>query len=343
MAGSEVEGGGTDTALGVEVALRSIMERLEALDLKIDRVDARTTTFEAGRESSPKMDVTPAEGTTGPPLTADLKARMTAVRERAAESKSRKEGDDSLSVPPGPSPRGPEGPRARGATSPMESTGWLPVMLPGTGAEWEMGDNPYKYPPLGLEFDRPQQFTLSGDEAYVRMMAGKGMAIRHEYRTLTPLCFYMHNQLMHMERLLAEVDVAEFERWHSHFRYLHETLLIAAFRQDFLTLVATEGISKPELVAHVKNAMDDVSVRPKTGAVRELVDDFRDRTTTASANRAASSWAARASSSGDGGSGSATYTGRGRGRGRGQIQGASAKWGAPNDSGKGVGAPRQQE
>ena len=167
------------------------------------------------------------------------------------------------------------------------------------------------------------------------MRARRG-GMQHELRLLTPLCFYMQNQLAHMERDLAaaESDV-EHERWSRHYQYLGELLVMAAFRQDFLTLTATEEKLKPELVMHMRTVMDGTSVRMKTASARDLVDDFLDRTHTASAQRAATS------SAGGGGSGNAA--GSGRGRGRGQNRGGAASGSAPGDRGKGDGGPRRHE
>ena len=160
-----------------------------------------------------------------------------------------------------------------------EPKGWLPVVLLGAGAEWETGENPYKYPPMGAEWARPQQFSLFGDEAFDAMRSMKnGRSYAFEYRLLAPLCFYMHTQLLQMERLLDGAEDDEFERWHPHYQYLHELLVMAALRHDFLSLVATEGSTHPELVAHVKGALGNVSVRMQictsTSKVQGLVDDF---------------------------------------------------------------------
>jgi hypothetical protein len=311
---------------------------MAALDLKLE---TRLAALEAGRAAPPTVAVAPEEGNTVPSPVETLKARMTAVLGRAADEKSRKEGDDSLVALPGPTPLA--GDKASTSMTPLkEPKGWLPVVLPGAGADWETGDNPYKYPPLGAEWARPQQFSLFGDEAFDAMRSMKnGRGYAFEYRLLAPLCFYMHNQLLHMERLLDGADDDEFERWHPHYQYLNEMLVMAALRHDFLNLVATEGGTQPELVAHVKGALDNVSVRMQTSQVQGLVADFLDCTKRASASRAANSWAARSSSSGSGGSGSSS--GFGRGRGRINSRGVTGAGGAHKDSGKGVGAPRQQE
>ncbi len=146
-----------------------------------------------------------------------------------------------------------------------------------------------------------------------------------------------------MERDLRAVESeSEFKRWSRQQKYLNELLVIAAFRQDFLTLTATEERVKTELVTHMRNVMDGTSVRMKTASARDLVDDFLDRTHSASAQRAATSWANHSSSSAGGG-GSGNSAGVGRGRGRGQNRGSPSAGSAPGDGGKGDGPPRRQE
>ena len=332
-------------------------ELVRALVAEMASMRARFEAIEGSKPGAVAPAALTAEATAGaggepvpasPTSHAAFMARATRAvnASRAAGVKSKVETDDTPAAPMAADSAAAPGGRgrtvARAESALLEPGGWLPVLLPGEGAGYEVGENPYFRPPPGVEFNRPQLYSLFGDEAYEAMRARRG-GMQHELRLLTPLCFYMQNQLAHMERDLAAAEFdAEHERWSRHYQYLGELLVMAAFRQDFLTLTATEEKLKPELVMHMRNVMDGTSVRMKTASARDLVDDFLDRTHTASAQRAATSWANRSSSSAGGGS-SGNTAGSGRGRGRGQYRGGATSGSAPGDSGKGDGAPRRLE
>ncbi len=65
-------------------------------------------------------------------------------------------------------------PVARASTTPaQEPTGWLPLQLPGEGVDGDLGENPYKRPPPGASYARPQLYHLYGDVDYDAMCREK--------------------------------------------------------------------------------------------------------------------------------------------------------------------------
>ena len=127
-------------------------------------------------------------------------------------------------------------PVARASTAPaQEPTGWLPLQLPGEGVDGDLGENPYKRPPPGASYARPQLYNLYGDVGYDAMCRER-MASVHEMRTLGPACFYLHNALSIMEEYSEE---EEFPR-EAALATLREVLALLSQRHSFLVLDAVE-------------------------------------------------------------------------------------------------------
>ena len=219
-------------------------------------------------------------------------------------------------------------PVARASTTPaQEPTGWLPLQLPGEGVDGDLGENPYKRPPPGASYARPQLYNLYGDVGYDAMCRER-MASVHEMRTLGPACFYLHNALSIMEEYSEE---EEFPR-EAALATLREVLALLSQRHSFLVLDAVERKTNPGLMQYLKLATTGVGegVPLASGNIRDFADRYMELTIAESARHAAKTAAERSHAS------DSSKTGAGNSRGG--RRGGNKSQGGKSDSGSGSSA-----
>ena len=277
MAGEDrsVEGMAGDSSAQMLSLLQSLASDMKNVKLELD-------TLEASRGSPD------GPGTNVPTLSPTQNVSVTAgLADRGEVRASDLPPDELERVAPPTWPPTAVAPDSKPAPEPK---GWLPLLLPGDGVHMAVGENPYKRPPPGVSYDRPQLYGLHGDVGFDRMCRENMVHAQHEMTTLGPACFYLHNAI----GILEDDSGEEFPRKHV-LDTLREILALMSKRHSFLVLDAMERKSNPGLVQYLKVAMTGVGegVPLASGDIREFADTYMKLTAAESAKHAAKAHAGR--------------------------------------------------